>query len=197
MNQEPQTILPGREQILLRAISIVAVPSSTWPKIFEEKDSIHELYRHYILPISIIPGISALFSSLLIDRLPFISALLYSLSLWIMTFAFPALMALIVEKLTRIFEGQSSPLAALKLVAYAITPWCSASICFLLPEAWSQLATVLGFYSLYVFFLGIPLATHISDERMFAFFSTALFGMCMIILFDLAVLSALRAGMVY
>jgi hypothetical protein len=73
-------------------------------------------------------------------------------------------MSLVVDYLAPTFLGKSDPFKAFKLVAYSSTAAMVAGIFMLLP-ALSVLAVLGGFYSLYLFYVGVPVLMKCPPEK--------------------------------
>jgi hypothetical protein len=54
------------------------------------------------------------------------------------------------------FKTQQNQMQAMKLAAYAATPWLLAGIFYLYPPIWF-LTTLAGLYGLYILYIGIPI----------------------------------------
>lgn len=62
------------------------------------------------------------------------------------------------------FKSKQNKMQALKLVAYAATPWLLAGIFYLYPLIWF-LATLAGLYGLYILYIGIPIFMETPNDQ--------------------------------
>jgi hypothetical protein len=176
-----------------RILQIFVHPRSRWRVVKHEHETVKDLYRDYILWLSLIPAWSGLLDDVFEAGHPFAESLLYALVLYGLSIAFPAVAALIVERVASLLEGTADPLDALKLVTYSYIPWCISGIWKLLPSHFEEIGTLLSFYGLYVFFSGIEDMVSVPEDRTFAFSSTCLLLFALVLLLDLGVLSAVAA----
>jgi hypothetical protein len=157
----------------------------------EESLSVKEIYVQHIMPLSVVPALAQFCRKVFLDEASLLPSLLSALLLYGLIFAFPALTALFIEKLSFFFEGRTTPANALKLASYSVSPWCIFGMLQMAPDPAPELEKLLSFYCLYVFYTGIPETTNIPEDRNFAFFFTTLAGALAIILFNSGIMSTL------
>ncbi len=75
--------------------------------------------------------------------------------------------AKIVEILAPMFGGSADAGGAMKLAVYAPTAGWLAGVFFLIPPL--GFLSLLGLYSLYLFWVGIPILTRVPEERRLPF----------------------------
>lgn len=147
-----------------RVTKILKDPKNEWPVIEAEATTTEKLYRSYIAPLAAIPAIAAFIGSSIIGySIPFIghyrqgivSGIVGMVLSWVMAMVGVYVAALIINKLAPTFESTPNELQALKLVAYAQTAAWVAGIFYVIP-ALSLLALLGALYSIYLFYVGLP-----------------------------------------
>jgi hypothetical protein len=147
-----------------RVVNIITKPEGEWRTIAGESADVAGLFRDYAVPLSAIPafcrfvgmsvvGISVPFLGTV--RTDVVRGLAGAIVSWVLSLAGTWLAGLIVEKLAPTFQSRSSPVQALKLVIYAMTPVWLAGVLNLVP-ALSVLVILAALYSIYLFYLGLP-----------------------------------------
>jgi hypothetical protein len=155
-----------------RVKQILLSPRTEWPVIEAEPTTTAQLYTGYIMPLVAIGpvaqmigysvfGISVPFMGTY--RVPFGSAITRAVVLYVLALAATYVLALIIDGLAPSFNGQRSQMQALKLAAYSLTASWVAQIFFIIPAL--SILAVLGLYSFYLLYLGIPLLMKAPRER--------------------------------
>ena len=98
---------------------------------------------------------------------------------YVLSLAAVYILALIIDALAPTFNGQKSQIQALKVAAYSSTASWVAGIFHLIPGL--RLLTILGLYSLYLLYLGLPIVMKASREKAVAY--TAVVILAAIVLF--------------
>lgn len=143
-----------------RVTKIITDPANEWRRIEPEPTTIQQLYTGFIIPVAAIPVVASFIGSVLIG-LPFlgrsnpISALITAVFTLAMTLIGTYVAAFIISKLGPTFASISDDRQALKLVAYSYTPLWVAGVLNIVPFL-GILALLAWFYSIYVFYLGVP-----------------------------------------
>jgi uncharacterized membrane protein len=147
-----------------RVVNIITKPESEWRTIAGESGDVAALFRDYAVPLSAIPafcrfigmtvvGVSGPFFGTV--RIGIVRGFAGAIVSWVLSLVGVWLAALIVEKLAPTFQSRSSPVQALKLVIYAMTPVWVAGVLDLVP-ALAVLVILAALYALYLFYLGLP-----------------------------------------
>jgi hypothetical protein len=81
------------------------------------------------------------------------------------------------------FKSQQNQAQALKLVAYASTPWLLAGIFYILPFLW-PLVLLAGLYGLYILYLGLPILMGTPEDQQLPYLiiSAIIFVVIMLVL---------------
>ena len=155
-----------------RVKRILTSPKTEWEVIDAEPATPAELYTRYIMPLAAIGPIAQLIGfSVFGITIPFIgtyrvpigSAITQALVTYILTLAGTYVLALIIDALAPTFNGQRSQIQALKLAAYSLTASWLAGIFALIPGL--RILTLLGIYSLYLLYLGLPVLMKAAREK--------------------------------
>ena len=132
------------------------------------------LFLRYVLPMSLIPAVCSFIGYGFVgaDGLLFrVSGLYWGISMaidsLITSFSVYLLGTWFVDRLSPAFGGKRDLGRSAQLVAYAYTPAWLAGIFYLLPML--QELVVLGLYSVFLFYLGIPIMKRMPDDQRVAF----------------------------
>jgi hypothetical protein len=155
-----------------RVKRILMSPKSEWEVIDTERTTPAELYTRYIVPLAAIGPIAQLIGYSVFGvtvpfvgtyRMPIGSAITQALVSYLLTLAGTYVLALIIDALAPRFNGQRSQIQALKLAAYSLTASWVAGIFALIPGL--RILTLLGLYSLYLLYLGLPVLMKTPREK--------------------------------
>jgi hypothetical protein len=173
-----------------RVKNILLTPKTEWEVIDAEPTTVADLYKGYIMPLAAIgPVAQAIGFSVFGMPVPFLgtyrtpvgTAITQAIVTYILTLVAVFVLALIIDALAPTFNGIPNRIQALKVAAYSYTASWVASIFMLIP-ALSFLA-ILGVYSLYLLYLGLPILMKAPKEKALAY--TAVVILCGIVLFML------------
>lgn len=158
--------------LMERVKRILLSPRSEWEVIDAEPTTPAELYTRYIVPLAAIGPLAQLIGYSVFGvtvpfvgtyRIPIGSAITQAIVTYILTLAGTYVLALIIDALAPTFNGQRSQIQALKLAAYSLTASWVAGIFALIPGL--RILTVLGLYSLYLLYLGLPVLMKTPREK--------------------------------
>jgi Yip1-like protein len=179
-----------------RVKGILLSPKAEWQVIDAEPSTPAELYTGYIMPLAAIGPVAQLigYSAFGISvpvmgtyRVPIGSAITHALVTYVPNLVATYVLALIIDALAPAFNGQRSRIQALKLAAYSSTATWIAGIFLLLPGL--RLLVILGLYSLYLLYLGLPVLMKSPGDKAVTY--TVVIVLAALVLF---VLSGLIAG---
>jgi Yip1 domain len=152
-----------RASIVTRVKQILTTPKTEWPLIAAEPATVRSLYIDYILWLAAIPAVAGFIRGSLIGygiagmtiRTPIITGLIAAIVSYGIQLLVVYLVSLIVNALAPTFEGQQSPVQALKVVGYGWTAAWVAGVFVILP--WIGWIVVLAgaVYSIYLLYLGL------------------------------------------
>jgi hypothetical protein len=173
-----------------RVKRILLSPRTEWEVIDSEPTTPAQLYTGYIMPLAAIGPIAQLIGYSVFGvtvpfmgtyRVPIGSAITSALVTYVLTLAATYVLALIIDGLAPTFNGQRSQIQALKVAAYSSTASWVAGIFLLIPGL--RLLTILGLYSLYLLYLGLPILMKSPREKAGVY--TAVVVLAAIVLFML------------
>jgi Yip1 domain len=174
--------------LVQRVKGILLSPRTEWPIIDAEPTTPAELYRGYIIPLAAIGPIAQIIGYSVFGitvpfvgtyRVPIGSAISSALVAYILSLAATYVLALIIDALAPTFNAQRSQIQALKVAAYSSTASWVAGIFTLIPGL--RLLVILGLYSLFLLYLGLPVVMKAPREKALAY--TAVVVLAAIVLF--------------
>jgi hypothetical protein len=179
-----RTYVPGpgamAPNLMTRVTNILTKPKEEWPVIAGEPASVSSLFTGYIVILAAIPAIAGFLSSALLGaifasllRIPLAASLGGAILTYILSLAGVYLAAVIIEKLAPTFQSQGTTVDALKLVAYSYTALWVAGICGLLPVIGVLGVLAGGIYSIYLFYLGLPVIMKTPQDKVVAYMIAA------------------------
>lgn len=172
--------------LVQRVQDILLRPKRTWPEIAAEPTDTATLYRDYLLILAAIPAVAGFIGLSIIGagvfgvrfRVPIVSGLVQAIVSYVLSLVMVYVLALIVDALAPSFGGRRSPIQALKLVAYASTAGFVGGIFGLLPSL-AVLGALVGLYSVYLFYVGVPVLMECPAEKALVY--TVVFALCAIL----------------
>jgi hypothetical protein len=159
-----------------RVKRILLTPKTEWEVIDAEPTTPAELYTRYIAPLAAVGPIAQLIGYSVFGisvpfvgtyRVPIGSAITQAIVMYVLTLAGTYVLALIIDALAPTFNGHRSQIQALKLAAYSLTASWVAEIFALIPGL--RILTLLGLYSLYLLYLGLPVLMKTPREKALAY----------------------------
>lgn len=159
-----------------RVKRILLSPRTEWEVIDAEPATLAQLYTGYILPLAAIGPVAQLIGYSVFGisvpfmgtyRVPIGSAITSALVSYVLTLAATYVLALIIDGLAPTFNGQRSQIQALKVAAYSSTANWVAGIFLLIPAL--MILTILGLYSLYLLYLGLPVLMKSPRDKAMAY----------------------------
>jgi hypothetical protein len=135
-----------------RVKNILLTPKTEWPAIAAEKPTVQSLYVGYILILAAIGPIAMAVRFGLFGMGIGIAVISYVIGLLMIY-----LLAWIVDALAPTFGGEKNFIQSLQLTAYSFTAAWVAGIFHLIPFIGALLALLAVIYSLYTFYLGVPI----------------------------------------
>ena len=158
--------------LVQRVQRILLSPKTEWEIIDTEPATPAGLYTGYILPLAAIGPVAQVIGYSVFGmtvpfmgtyRVPLGSAITSAVVTYILTLVGTYVLALIIDALAPTFNGQRNQVQALKVAAYSSTASWVAGIFALIPGL--RLLSILGLYSLYLLYLGLPILMKSPRER--------------------------------
>ena len=147
--------------LVARAKAILMTPKQEWPVIDAEPLIVRELLLGYVLPLAAIGPIArflgvSIFGYGGVFRVSIGSAISMAILGFVLAVISVFVMAWVINALAPQFGATQDMSQAIKLSAYSATASWVAGIFYLIPALWI-LAAIAGLYSLYLFYLGLPI----------------------------------------
>ncbi len=158
--------------VVARAKAIVLTPKTEWPIIEQETADTASLFKTYVAYLAAIPAVCGFIGMSVfgvrapgfgIVRVGFFAGLASEIVHWLLTFVMVYVLAQVADALAPTFGARKDNAQALKLVAYAFTPAWLAGVFYLIPGL--RPLAILGFYSLYLFWLGAPVLMKAPEDK--------------------------------
>jgi hypothetical protein len=187
----------GSKSLIDRVKGIIMRPDAEWRVIDTESATTGGLFAGYIALLAAIPAIAIFIGYSVFGvygyRMPMVNGLEWAVARYIFTLIGAYIAALVIDALAPNFGGTRSKVQALKLVAYASTAAWLAGIFSAIPGL--RILGVLGLYSIYLFYIGLPILMKSPPERSLGY--TAVAVVCLIVIYVIigAVTAAVMGGM--
>jgi Yip1-like protein len=149
-----------------RAKNILLQPAREWSVIDQEAGTAAELFRSYVAPLAAIGPVASIIGLSLLGgsyRAPFGNTIGHALTTYIFGLIGTYVLALIIDALAPTFLGSKNNFQALKVAVYSSTAAWLAGI-FNLSDSLALLH-ILGLYSLYLLYLGLPILMKAPREK--------------------------------
>lgn len=156
-----------------RVKAILITPKTEWAKIETEPATVGSIYTGYVIPLAAIPAVATFigwsvigFGSVLgvAFKAPMGTGLEYAVVLYLGQLLGTYVTALIIDALAPNFGATKSQIQALKVAAYSSTAVWVAGIFNIIPSL-AIIAGIGALYSLYLFFVGLPLLMKPAQDK--------------------------------
>ncbi|MEZ0261432.1 MAG: Yip1 family protein [Alphaproteobacteria bacterium] len=159
---------------IARIKSILLTPATEWDKIEGEPADIQKLFLNYVLILAAIPAVCTFLHFLLFSPAPTVSIgnitvgysaghfLGWAVVAYITSVLMAGIIGLAAEFLAPHFGGKQDRGQAFKLAVYSLTAMWVAGVLALLKPV---LATLVGLYSFYLFYLGAPKLMKVAKDK--------------------------------
>lgn len=163
--------------IVQRVKDITLKPKDTWPVIKAEQATIKELYTSYAALLAAIPPIASFIGMSLVGmsmlgvhyRTPFGMGISHAVVSYGLSLIGLYVVAQIIDALAPSFGSQKNLINAMKVAVFSWTPSWIAGILIIIP-ALSPIAILLSLYSLYLFYLGLPILMDTPKDKALGYF---------------------------
>ncbi len=157
---------------LQRIKHMLVSPRDTWMHVEQESTDIAGIYKGYLALIGLIPPVSTFIGMSLVGysglgvtiRVPILTGLVSMVVSYVTLQAMCYVVALMVDALAPTFGGQKNLTNAFKLTAYGSTAGIVGGIFNAVP-ALAMLGFVAALYSIYLFYLGLPILMKCPRDR--------------------------------
>jgi len=186
--------------ILARVKAILLSPAATWDRIAPEPATIGGLYTGYILILAAVGPVCHAFGWLvfgygnwMVNFHPTVTAALsQAIVSYLISLGLVFVTALIIDALAPSFGATKSRIQAFKVATYSLTAFWAAGVFGLLPALWSL--GLLGFYSVYLLYLGLPRLMQAPLDRAAAY-TLAVAGAVIVLLVIVVALAVPMVGL--
>ena len=159
-----------------RVRNILLTPKTEWAAVDAEPASIQQIYARYVVPLALIPAVAGFIGGSIVGigvpgvgtvRVGMLAGLLGAVLQFFLLLALVYVLALVINELATMFGGRMDIIAAFKVAAYSSTPAWLAGVFTVVPIF--AFLSVVGLYSLYLLYLGLPLLMRVPVERAWAY----------------------------
>jgi len=172
-----------------RVKNILMQPRREWRVIAREPSSVAELYLSYVAPLAAIGPLASIVGLSVVGyrhpvtgrtRVAFGTSIGHAVVAYVGSLIGVYVLALIIERLTTTFSGWEDQLQAFKLAAYSCTAAWLAGVFRLIPAL--DILMLLGFYSLYLLYLGVPVLMRVPERSVVGYTATVVVAAFAIVL---------------
>jgi len=173
-----------------RAKNILLTPKTEWAAIDAETTSIKDLYLGYAIILAAIHPVASIIGfgvfglhvpfTGVVYRWPLDTAIEYAVVAYALSLGGVFVLALIIDGLAPTFGGQKNQRQALKVAVYAATASWVTGIFAIIP-ALNILGLLLGLYSLYLLYAGLPVLMKSPQDKAMGYTVVAI--ICAIVLY--------------
>jgi hypothetical protein len=160
------------DKLLQRVKNIIFLPRETWEVVKNEQTTSMEIVKNYLVYLIGMASIASFIGQSIIGyntlfghtRVAFFPGLFAAVLFIILSIIVIYISSIIINNLAENYGGVKDNSAAFKVVAYSSTAWYIARILTFIPRLQS-LSLILGLYSLYLLYLGLPILMQSSKEK--------------------------------
>ena len=162
--------------IVDRAKKMILQPKQEWEVIETEEHTVKDLFTNYVMILAAIPAVAGFIGFSIIGlggylstyRIPIPSGIAHMVIEYLFSLGSVYIVALVVDGFAPTFGAQKNFPQALKLTAFSSTAMWLAGIFSILPAM--MILSLLGLYSLYLIYLGLPLLMNVHEDNKAAYF---------------------------
>jgi Yip1 domain len=153
--------------LVARVKNILLTPQTEWGVIERESGDTSYLFKNYVAILAAIPAVCSVIGMTMLSAGPkhlmIASAIVYAIIGYLLSFVGVWLFAVVIDMLAPSFGGRKNFSNAMKLSAYAHTPYWLAGIFYLIPAL--SVLTILGLYAVYLLWVGLPVLMKAPQEK--------------------------------
>ena len=158
--------------IVERVKQLILKPRDEWRVIDGETHTVQGLYTRYVMLLAAIPAVCGFIGFSLIGigvfgstyRVPLAAGVAHMVVQYLMSLGMVYVFALIVDALAPSFGSQKNFIQAIKVAAFMPTAAWVAGV-FLIIPALGIIGQLLGLYSLYLLFVGLPILMKTPEDK--------------------------------
>jgi hypothetical protein len=160
-----------RIDLVDRAKNIILLPKQEWELIDREEYEIKDLYTNYAMILAAIPAVAGFLGFSIVPLggylskygIPIPAGIAHMVLDYVFGLGFVYILALVIDGFAPTFGGQKNFLQAMKLAVFSSTAIWLAGVFFILPAL--NILSLLGLYSLYLLWLGLPLLMNVHEDK--------------------------------
>jgi hypothetical protein len=162
--------------LVSRVKGILLDPKAEWPVIEREPGDTASLLKGYVAILAAIPAVCGFIGTSIVGvmgiRTPIVIGLISAIGGYILTFVGVFVVAFVIDALAEKFGGRRNFQNAVKVSAYTPTAAWLASAFTILPVL--SFLSVLGLYSFYLLYTGLPALMKTPEKESLAYFLTVI-----------------------
>lgn len=167
-----------------RVKALIVDPKIEWRAIDAEETTVHDLFTRYVLILAAIPPVASFIGLAIVGsgpfghtvRMPFAVGVAYAVISYLFSLAFVYVFGMVIHAFSPKFEGHGELIDALKVAAYTPTPMWIAGALSIIPSL-SIIGFLIGLYSLYLLYVGLPTLTEPPEEKALPYFCVVVITM--------------------
>jgi len=168
-------------KIVERVKGLILDPKIEWRAIDAEEHTIQDLYTRYVMILAAIPAVASFIGLCIVGSGPFGAThrmalgpgVAYMVLGYLLSLGWVYLLALVIQAFSPRFEGHGEFIDAFKVAAFMPTPAWIAGVFSLIPSL-SIIGFLVGLYSLYLLYVGLPILTEPPQEKEIPFFAVVI-----------------------
>jgi hypothetical protein len=164
------------DKLLQRVKNILLIPKETWEQIKTEETTPMAIVKDYLVYLAAVSSAASFIGSALIGRstivghfrVPFFSGLLWAVIGFVLSIVAIYIAGKVINALAPTYNAVKNDVNAFKVVAYSATAWLVGGFFNLIPRL-SILAFLIGLYSFYLMYVGLPILMQCPKEKALAY----------------------------
>lgn len=169
--------------VVARAKAILMTPKQEWAVIDTEPLNTTLLLTGYVLPLAAVGAIARFIGISIFGiagfRLPIGTGLSIAITSFVLAVVGVFVLAWVINALAPSFGATANMQQAIKLSAYSMTAAWVAGIFYIIPGL-GILALIGAFYSLYLFYIGLPILMKVPADKVVVY-AIVIFVVCVIL----------------
>ena len=165
-----------RIDLVDRAKNIILTPKQEWELIDREEYEIKDIYTNYVMILAAIPAVAGFLGFSIVPLggylskygIPIPAGIAHMVLDYVFGLGSVYILALVIDGFAPTFGGEKNFLQSMKLAAFSSTAIWLAGVFFILPAL--NILFLLGLYSLWLLWLGLPLLMNVHEDKRPAYF---------------------------
>ena len=163
-----------------RARRLIQHPAQEWGVIAAEPHTVQGLYTTYVMILAAIPAVSFFIGFSIVGnsmlgmgyRVPIAYGVAHMISQYVLSLGLVYVLAVLIDALAQQFGGEKNFIQSFKVAAFAPTAVWLAGVFYVIPAL--SILFLLGLYSLYLLYTGLPILKQVPDEKAVPFVAIVL-----------------------